>query len=108
MIELKEAKEFDDLVLGFVGVVVVAFSAPWCGPCRMLEPILKIIPEKVASKNVVVVKINVDEFPELASEHNIQSVPTMLLFVDGEHVDSKAGFLSYSSLVQWIEQSNQA
>lgn len=92
--------QFQDEVLGQKGLVLVDFWAEWCGPCRQLGPIL----EEVAKENtdIQVVKMNVDEAPAKAAEFGIRSIPTMLLFKNGENVDTKVGFSSKDSIVSWI------
>jgi thioredoxin len=76
-------KEFDDLVSGSALPVVADFWAPWCGPCRMVGPVL----EKMAadhSDKVTVVKVNVDQNPELAARFGVMSIPTVIMFKDGQ------------------------
>ena len=80
--------------------VVVDFFATWCGPCKMLSPIL----EKFASDHpeVKVLKVDVDDFTEIAREFGVTSIPTLVLFNNGEIVDKKIGFMDYNNLVKWI------
>ncbi|MBN1798297.1 MAG: thioredoxin [Spirochaetales bacterium] len=70
--------------------VLVDFWAAWCMPCKMMEPILEKVAEDLNGK-VKIAKVNVDEEQELASEHNIVSIPTLLVFKGGEVVDKKVG-----------------
>jgi len=82
-------------------VVLVDFYADWCGPCKMMEPTI----ESLASEtDAAVVKIDVDAFRQLASQHGVQSVPTLLLFVDGELVERQVGALSEKQLASVIEK----
>jgi len=76
--------------------VIVDFWAPWCGPCRMQGPILEKFAE--ANNNVKVVKVNVDENMELASEYEIMSIPSIMLFKNGKLVEAKLGVQSIDSL----------
>lgn len=84
-------ENFDSEVLKAEGTVLVDFWATWCGPCRMLSPIV----DEVASEHpdVKVGKINVDEQPELAQQFGIISIPTLLVFKNGEKVQESVGLI---------------
>ena len=84
------------------GVTLVDFHANWCGPCRMLSSVLDDV--SAALPDINIVKINVDELPEIANTYSVQSVPTLILFKDGKEIASRAGFASKSSLVNWINE----
>ncbi len=72
------------------GVVMVDFWAPWCAPCRMVAPILDELQTEMGDK-VSIVKLNVDENPETAQKFGITSIPTLLVFKDGEMVEKSIG-----------------
>jgi len=70
--------------------VLVDFSAPWCGPCRMLEPILDQLSEEYDG-DLVFAKVNTDESPNTPSQLGIRGIPTLIIYVDGEEVDRMTG-----------------
>ena len=84
---------FESEVLKSEGFVLVDFFADWCGPCKMLAPVLNEIAEENEG-TVKVLKVNVDSSPEIAGHFGIQSIPTLILFKDGEPVKSSVGFVS--------------
>lgn len=85
--------DFDAVVSG-PGIAVVDFWAPWCGPCRMMEPILGEIAVEYAHRDVRVVKVNVDEAPDTAAEFGIRSIPTLVVFRHGEPLYEMVGLVS--------------
>ena len=72
------------------GVVMVDFWAPWCAPCRMIAPVLEELQKEVGEK-AKILKLNVDENPQTAQEYGITSIPTLLIFKDGEILDRNVG-----------------
>lgn len=90
---------FKEEVLDKKGLVLVDFWASWCGPCKMLAPNLHEVAEEYAGE-VRVCKINVDEEMELAREFRIASVPTLILFRDGEVVSRSVGYVSKEEIVK--------
>ena len=83
-------------------VAVVDFSATWCGPCRMLAPVLEGISEKYEGK-VSFYSVDVDECPELAMQYRVSSVPCLVLLKNGEFADQSIGFRPEPQLTAWID-----
>ncbi len=84
---------FEQEVLKYDGIVLVDFWAPWCGPCRMLSPVLDELAGELEGK-VKVLKVNVDEEPELASKFGVISIPTVIAFKQGKATNKVVGFRS--------------
>ena len=82
-------------------LVIVDFWATWCGPCRMLSPLLDEVEEEMSDK-IVVVKVNVDDADEVAAQFRIMSIPTLLFFKNGQIVDKTVGAMPKTALVQRI------
>jgi thioredoxin 1 len=104
MLNLTESN-FREEVLESKGVVLADFWAPWCGPCRMVAPVLEEIAREKGDK-VKIVKVNVDENPGLAANYSVMSIPTMLVFKNGSLVEQFVGALPKpvieSKLARWI------
>ncbi|MBP5483666.1 MAG: thioredoxin [Bacteroidales bacterium] len=83
-------------------LVVVDFWATWCGPCRMLSPILDEV-EAEMPNDITVVKVNVDDADEIAAQYRIMSIPTLLFFKNGKVVDKTVGAMPKNALVDKIK-----
>jgi thioredoxin len=94
-------KSFDEAVIAHPQLVV-DFWAPWCGPCRMLGPVLDEIAREQAGR-VVVAKVNVDEQPALAGRFGVRSIPTVMFFKQGEAVDTVVGAVPKAEITKRIE-----
>jgi thioredoxin 1 len=99
MIYLKEEKEFE--VLTKEGLVLVDFYADWCGPCQMLTPILEELAKK--NKELKIVKINVDEFQQLAIQNKVLSIPAIKIYRDGKLVNQTVGYQELEDLETLIK-----
>ncbi|CAM3601985.1 thioredoxin [Erysipelothrix urinaevulpis] len=84
------------------GLVFVDFWAEWCGPCRMLSPVLDELSEELEGK-VTIAKLNIEENRNTASEFGIMSIPTMILFQDGKPLEKVMGFQPKENLKQYLE-----
>lgn len=83
--------------------VVVDFWAAWCGPCRIMSPVLEEIHSELDGE-ATICKLNVDDFPEIASKYAISTIPTMVLFKNGEEIERLIGVRPKSDVVNMIER----
>ncbi len=102
MFHITEKSEFD-AVIKSNDFVIVDFWATWCGPCRMLGSVI----EEYATENpdAVIIKVDVDAARDLASTYDIQSLPTVMLFKNGNELTSKVGFMSKTAFQQFISEN---
>ena len=101
MAQIATNTSFDGL-LESEKLVIVDFWATWCGPCRMLSPLLDEVEEEMADK-ITVVKVNVDDADEIAMRYRIMSIPTLVFVKNGQMVDRTVGAMPKSTLVHRIE-----
>nr|YP_009398229.1 thioredoxin [Thaumatella adunca]ARW67415.1 thioredoxin [Thaumatella adunca] len=94
---------FDTEVIKSDKIVLVDFGAPWCGPCRMIAPVINEIAHEY--KHIIkVVKVNTDSNPTVASEYCIRSIPTLMIFKNGIRVDTVIGAVPRSTLVNTLNK----
>ncbi len=104
MIKDLTEESFQELVKASDKPLLVDFWAPWCGPCKQLIPTLDALSEEMKDK-ATIAKINIDDHPDAAGKHNVRGIPTMILFKNGEIVDTKVGALSKADIAKWIESA---
>ena len=85
-------------------VAVVDFSATWCGPCKMLAPVLETVSEKLAGQ-AAFYNVDVDDAPELAAEYRVNSVPCVVLMKNGEFISQSIGFKPEAQITDWIKSN---
>ncbi len=97
-LEHADSKNIDEKVKE--GLVLLDFYADWCGPCKMIGPVLEQVAEE--NEDIKVVKVNVDENISLAQRYGVQGIPSLFVLKDGEVVAQKAGFMPKDALVEWV------
>lgn len=99
---MKVIKEYEFVNEVKDGLVLIDFYAEWCGPCKMLSPVLEQINKE--HKDVKVVKVNIDDSRSIASYYQIQSIPTLVLLKDGEFIQRMIGFNPKKKIEEFIEK----
>ncbi len=102
IMKIVNTQEFNELMNE--KAVLVDFFATWCGPCKMLSPVLESVAEKMKDK-VTIVKVDVDRSPDLAAKFGVMSVPTMIMFKNGRQVDAFSGYMPEANLMANIERN---
>lgn len=100
MLKVVNSNEFKSEIEN--GVVVVDFFATWCGPCKMLAPVLEGLSSEMEGK-AKIIKVDIDQSSDLANKFEVSSVPTMMVFKDGKKADTMVGFLPKERIKQTIE-----
>ena len=101
IIHVNNLSEFNEKIAS--GRVLVDFFATWCGPCRMLAPILEEFDERKEAGELLIVKVDVDEAGEIAAKYGIQSIPTLILFENGKAVKNALGYMPKPQLLNFLK-----
>lgn len=105
MIKHINNNEFEKEVIENKKVVLVDFYADWCGPCKMVAPVLEKIGKE--NSNIEIVKVNVDENQELAMKYSVMSIPTLVIFKEGKVVDGMIGFSEEETILNLIKKHSK-
>lgn len=100
VINIGSKEAFEEFIA--TGTVLIDYFATWCGPCKMLSPRVDEVAEEIS--DVKVGKVDIDELTELAIRYRVQSVPTLILFKDGEMVGKSIGLVSKEEIMEFIHQ----
>lgn len=99
IMKILNSSEFDNAIAN--GIVLVDFYADWCGPCKMLAPVLEGVSEKMTQ--VEFYKINVDTSSDIAGRYGVQAIPNLIIFKDGKAIDQITGFVPENEIVNRLE-----
>ncbi|MBQ8498967.1 thioredoxin [Chlamydia sp.] len=100
MVQIVSQDNFSDSIAS--GLVLVDFFAEWCGPCKMLTPVLEAVATELPS--VTVLKLDIDASPRPAEQYGVSSIPTLILFKDGREVERSVGLKDKDSLIRLISE----
>lgn len=98
---IENAQEFNTLVSK--GKVFVDFFATWCGPCKMLSPVIEGLDASGQVNDTLILKVDVDKLPSVAAQFGIQSIPTLILFNDGKMVKHSLGYMNQNQLLDFLK-----
>lgn len=98
--------KFQNLVQGSTPVLI-DFFATWCGPCKMMTPVLEAVKEELQD-NIVILKVDVDKNPKLAAQYQVRGVPTFLLFQKGQLLCRQSGMLQKNDLIAVVQQHTRS
>lgn len=96
--------EFDEAVVKAAGPVLVDYWAPWCGPCKMITPLLDVLAVEYAGK-LTIVKLNIDDNPATPQHYGVRGIPTLMIFKNGEVEATKVGALTKAQLADFIDSN---
>ncbi len=102
--EILNKENFNEKVLQGKGTVLVDFFATWCGPCKMLAPVLEQVAQDTTAK---IYKVDIDESEDLARAYGIMVVPTMIIFKDGKQVEKFSGYMQKDAILAKINSCNE-
>ena len=102
--EILNKENFNEKVLQGKGTVLVDFFATWCGPCKMLAPVLEQVAQDTTAK---IYKVDIDESEDLARSYGIMVVPTMIIFKDGKQVEKFSGYMQKDAILANINSCNE-
>ncbi len=102
--EILNKENFNEKVLKDKGTVLVDFFATWCGPCKMLAPVLEQVAQDTTAK---IYKVDIDESEDLARSYGIMVVPTMIIFKDGKQVEKFSGYMQKDAILAKINSCNE-
>ncbi len=100
MIKVLDDRSFDGAIAK--GKVLVDFWASWCGPCQSLAPVIEEVAKEV--DDVLIGKVDVDEYPELAGKHGVMSIPTLMFFKDGKLIETSVGVIPKAVILKKLER----
>ncbi len=101
LVNIQSVEEFEKVTNS--GTCLIDFYADWCGPCKMLAPVLDQVADEL--EDVTIVKVNVDNFKELASKYDVMGIPSLHVQKEGKQVAHKSGFMPKPGLIAWINEN---
>ena len=101
IIHVSNLEEFNEKIAS--GRVLIDFFATWCGPCKMLAPVLEEVDQRKEAGDLLIVKVDVDEAGEIAMKYGIQSIPTLFLFENGKMVKHALGYMPKPQLLNFLK-----
>ena len=104
LIQKLQEQNFNEAISNTKGPVLVDFWAEWCGPCKVMNPVLENLAGELDG-SLSIAKLNVDDSPEIAQRYNVRGIPTLILFNNGEVVAQRTGAASQQQVKAFIEQS---